>query len=278
MLIAQITDLHLDARKAEGCENTQQFRKVIRNIQEMSRRPDMLIVTGDLAENGGPASYKALKTELSNFDLPIYFAMGNHDDRTAFAACFPASQFNDGFLQYSFHQGPLRIIVIDSSEPGRHGGSFCVRRANWLEAELAKAPHTPTLIAMHHPPTDTGIPWITTSETAPWAQRFRAIIGAHDNIVHIMCGHIHRAIFKRFAGTALSVASAVAPQVKLDLAAIDINNPDGRVLLEEARPGYALHHWDGEAITTHNVIVGARPIIHYDHAHAHIIRETLGQA
>lgn len=275
MLIAQITDLHLDAQKSTVCQNTHQFRSVIEDIKSLKPQPDMLVITGDLVEQGERDSYETLRAEITDIDLPIYFAMGNHDNREAFAACFPQSRFNNGFLQYCIETESLRIIVIDSSEPGRHGGAFCERRAQWLQAELAQAPFKPTLIAMHHPPTDIGIPWITTCDTADWAQRFKKVIAAHDNVIHVMCGHIHRTIFKRFAGATLSVASAVAPQVKLDLSHIDINNPDGRVLLEDAKPGYALHHWDGEALTTHNVSVGARPIIHYDKDHAHIVRETL---
>lgn len=278
MLIAQITDLHLDAHKGTRCKNTHQLRRVVEDIKRMSRQPDILLITGDLVEQGELSSYKSVKTELSNFNIPIYFTLGNHDDREAFAGCFPESQFNDGFLQYSIEGESLRIIVIDSSEPGRHGGAFCERRADWLRNELAKAPEKPTLIAMHHPPTDIGIPWMTTRDEAPWAQRFKTIVSAYDNIVHIMCGHIHRPIFKRFAGTTLSIASAIAPEVKLDLSDIDLHTPDGRVLLEDTNPGYALHHWDSEALTTHNIIVGGRPLIYYDQAHAHIVRETLAQA
>lgn len=278
MLIAQITDLHLDPRKSLSCENTHRLRQVIADINQMKRRPDIVVMTGDLAEHGKGGTYKVLKAELSKLDIPAYFAMGNHDDRTAFAACFPGANFNEGYLQYAINGESLRLIVIDTSEPGLHGGAFCESRANWLAAELAKAPEMPTLIAMHHPPTDSGIPWLTTSDNAAWAQRFKAAINAHDNIVHIICGHIHRNIFMRFAGTTLSVASAVALQAKLELAAIDIHKPDGRVLLEEANPGYALHHWNGETLTTHNVSVGARPIIHFDQHHAHIVRETLDQS
>ena len=276
MLIAQITDLHLDTQKGLICENTHRLSRVIADIKEMKRQPDLVLVTGDLAEQGRPDSYDALKTEISNLEIPTYFAMGNHDDRTAFAAYFPEGQFNEGYLQYTINGDSLRIIVIDTSEPGLHGGAFCESRANWLAAELAKDPDTPTLIAMHHPPTDSGIPWLTTPNNAAWAQCFKTVINTHDNIVHIICGHVHRNIFKRFAGTTLSVASAVALQAKLELAAIDIDKPDGRVLLEEANPGYALHHWVGKTLTTHNVLVGARPIIYFDQTHAHIVRETLG--
>lgn len=278
MLIAQITDLHLDPQKGPSCGNTHRLRQVIADINQMKRRPDMVVMTGDLAEQGKGETYKVLKAEISNLKMPTYFAMGNHDDRTAFAACFSNANFNEGFLQYVINGEALRVIVIDTSEPGLHGGAFCQSRANWLATELAKAPGTPTIIAMHHPPTDSGIPWLTTPDNAAWAQRFKAVINPHKNVVHIICGHIHRNIFMRFAGSTLSVASAVALQAKLELAAIDINKPDGRVLLEEANPGYALHHWNGKTMTTHNVTVGARSVLHFDQSHAHIVRETLDHA
>lgn len=278
MLIAQITDLHLGARKGKAYQNTERLRKTVEDIKQINPRPDIIIVTGDLVERGDLKSYSTLRTEVVGVEIPTYFAMGNHDNRIAFSSNFPESEFNNGFLQYSIDMASLRIIVLDTSEPGRHGGAFCEARAKWLEAELASAPEKPTLIAMHHPPTDIGIPWLTASDEEEWTKRFASIVSSYNNIVHIISGHIHRPIFKRFAGTTLSIASAVGPQVKLDLSKIDSGTPDGRVLLEHERPGYALHHWDGKAITTHNVVVGIKPMIYYDQAHAHIIRETLDQS
>lgn len=278
MLVAQITDLHLSAPEDGPCPNINRFKAVLSELKAMTVKPDRVLITGDLAEHGCLSAYQALKATLTDFNIPVHFALGNHDDKDSFAACFPDHPLNDSFLQYSLNTEALRIIILDTSDPNRHGGAFCKRRANWLEAELAKAPDHPTLIAMHHPPTDIGIPWITTPNEAVWAQRFLQIIDHHDNIVHIICGHIHRTIFKTFAGTTLSVANAIAPQVTLNLSKINPDKVDGRVLIEEAAPGYALHHWDGQSITTHNAILRSRALVKYDDAHAHIIRETMDRS
>ena len=275
MLVAQITDLHLKAENGGSCRNLSRLRCVLADLKNMRQRPDVIVVTGDLTEKGEDASYFAVKTELSSIGIPYYLAMGNHDHAPALAACFPRTVFKAAFLHYSVDDYPLRLIILDTSLPGRHGGSFCAERAAWLERELSKAPSAPTLIAMHHPPTDIGIAWMTTPNEAPWAKRFESIIQRHNNIVHIMCGHIHRPIFKSFAGTTLSVAGAVAPQVRLDLSDINPEAADGRVLIEDSPPSYALHHWKDGVLTTHHIQPNLRPLIRYDEAHAHIIRQTL---
>ena len=276
MIIAQITDLHIGFHGPEmGCENTKRLESVLAELSTQTRQPDLLLVTGDLVETGANWAYEKLKNTLDDVKFPYYLTIGNHDDREAFSKIFSDENFTDGFLQYTIENWPLRIIVLDTLEPGRHGGAFCKTRAKWLKAELDKAPQRPTLIALHHPPIETGIGWMTASDDDEWVIRLHDVISKYDNIVHIISGHIHRSIFKRFAGTNLSVARAVAPQVALDLAKIDIDTPDNRIMLVDAKAGYSLHEWDGKALTIHNGIAqDGRPILRYDDKHAFIVRLT----
>ncbi|WP_051279955.1 phosphodiesterase [Hellea balneolensis] len=275
MLIAQITDLHLTPGETSSCQNIDRLRRVLKHIKDSPHVIDAILITGDLSEGGHPASYKALKTELTLLGIPYYLAMGNHDNAANLAACFPYVKLADGFLNYSINFPDLRFIILDTTLSGRHGGAFCENRADWLDKELGKESSKPTLIAMHHPPADIGIEWMTTREDSPWAKRFKTIIQQHKNVVHIMCGHIHRSIFLSYAGTTLSVAGAVAPQVSLDFSAIDPNKVDGRALVEDSPPSYTLHHWKSGQLTTHHVDIGAAPLIYYDAAHADVIKRTL---
>ena len=170
----------------------------------------------------------------------------------------------------------MRIIVLDTLKPGFHGGSFCKERANWLSKTLEEQPEKPTLIALHHPPIDTGIPWMTTSFDAPWVTRFRNVISSHNNIIQIISGHVHRRISKPFANSYVCVSGAIAPQVKLDLSPIVPTVPDGRILLIDGPAEYCLHQWDGKSLTTHSSITPAgKPIVHFDKEHAFIVPQTL---
>lgn len=48
-------------------------------------------------------------------------------------------------------------------------------------------------------------------------QALAEIVRRYDNIEHILCGHVHRPVSIRFAGTLASIAPSPAHQVTLDL-------------------------------------------------------------
>jgi len=132
---------------------------------------------------------------------------------------------------------------------------------------------------MHHPPIETGIAWMTTSNDAPWVKRLKGVLDKHDNVVQIISGHIHRRITQKFSTSIVSVSGAIAPQVKLDLAPLAPDTPDGRTLLVEGPVEYCLHQWNGHVLTSHAALAPqGRPIVHFDEAHAFIVPHTLDLA
>jgi len=276
MIIAQITDAHIGGGGKTAKEsNVARLSQVCEEIKKLSTKPDVLIVTGDLSEHGDLSEYQTLKQQFDEFSFPTYLAVGNHDTRDTFSAVFPEMSGNGGFIQYAIDTFPLRIIVLDTLNPGYHGGTFCQDRADWLTQELAKDPDRPTLIALHHPPIATGIDWLTNSPDADWIIRLKKCLSSHKNIVRIIAGHIHRTIYSEFAGAPLSVLDAVGPQVALNLEDIDANKPDNRPLLVEGRPAFALHQWSGHSLTTHIQHVPNDDIIaRYDTDHAYVVKMT----
>jgi 3',5'-cyclic AMP phosphodiesterase CpdA len=252
-LIAQITDVHLGFDQGNPDEyNRQRLDRTLRAFMEMQPRPDMLLITGDLAEEGDDSdSYARLKEALAPLPFPVHMAMGNHDSRGPFIEAFPHTGQADGFIQYAIDDTPLRILVLDTLEEGRHGGGFCRIRATWLRTRLDEAPERPTLIVLHHPPIETGLSWMTEDPNAAWVQRLRAVVEAHSNVVAIIGGHLHRPVITGWAGTTLIVCPSTAPQVALDLDTIDPERPDGRAMIVADPPFYALHLWNGRQLVTH---------------------------
>ena len=181
----------------------------------------------------------------------MHYALGNHDERATFREVLPEIAFDGGFLQYVVETGPLRLIVLDTLEEGRHGGAFCEARADWLRARLDEAPDVRTLIVQHHPPVEVGIPWMNTDPAEPWVERLAACLRGRSNIVGVVCGHIHRAISTAWEGTVVATCPSTAPQVALDLRPIDPDRPDERNLIIADPPGYALHWFNGRELVTH---------------------------
>ncbi|MFS0736217.1 phosphodiesterase [Sphingomonas sp. 1P06PA] len=252
MLVAQITDLHLGFDPGNPHEfNRKRLDQVIARLANLDRRPDLILATGDLVDRGDVESYAALRDALSAAGVPVYLCMGNHDVRDNFARVFPETPIADGFVQYVVDHGPLRFVVIDTLEEGRHGGAFCEQRAAWLSRTLAEDLHRPTVIVLHHPPVETGIDWMTTDPAEPWVIRLEQAMAGHANIVGMVCGHIHRPIVTGWKGWPVAVCPSTAPQVALTLSPIDPDRPDGRPMIVADSPGYALHYWNGQSLVTH---------------------------
>ena len=179
MLIAQITDLHLGFDPINPDEfNRCRLDAVLAALRDLSPRPDLMLVTGDIANDGDDAqSYARYAEAIADLPFPVWPLMGNHDSRAPFLKQFPETPSAGGFIQYAIDDHPLRILVLDTLEAGRHGGAFCETRAAWLAARLDEAPERPTLIALHHPPIATGIPWLTEDPDAAWAREARSALG-----------------------------------------------------------------------------------------------------
>jgi 3',5'-cyclic AMP phosphodiesterase CpdA len=137
-----------------------------------------------------------------------------------------------------------RLLALDTTEPGRHGGAFCARRAAWLAARLDADPATPVVIAMHHPPFATGIAFMDSALVdADGSAKLAAVLARHPNVERVICGHVHRSVTARFAGTVAAVAPSCAHQVPL---ALGPDAPPGFVL---EPPAFALHLWNGTLVS-----------------------------
>jgi 3',5'-cyclic AMP phosphodiesterase CpdA len=254
MLIAQITDIHLGFDQANPDElNRRRLDSALTRLAGMEPRPDLLIASGDLVDTGDDnISYARLKQALSGLPFPVHLALGNHDSRGPFCSAFPDTPLIDGgFVQYAIEDHPVRILVLDTLEEGRHGGGFCELRAAWLRERLAEAPGRPTVIALHHPPIETGLPWMTENPAAEWVQRLKRVVADNPQIVSLIAGHLHRPVVTRWAGTTLAVCPSTAPQVALDFERIDPDSPDGRPMIVADPPWFALHYWTGDALVSH---------------------------
>ena len=252
MLIAQITDCHIGFSRAErGGANTRRLRAALARLRDGPNRPDLLLLSGDLTEFGDAPSYARLAELLAGFPAPVHLMVGNHDDRAALCHAFPATPLEDGFVQYVLPLPGLRLIALDTLEPGRHGGAFCAQRAAWLAAHLAADPETPVLIAMHHPPVVSGLDWLDGEADAAWVQRFAGAIAGHGQIRGIIAGHLHRTIHTTIAGVPLTVCPSTAAAVALNLNPVDPDQPDGRAMINDEPAAFALHRWDGTRLTSH---------------------------
>ena len=255
MLIAQITDTHI---KPEGAlayrrvDTAGFLARAVDHILHLDPRPDVVIATGDLVDGGTAEEYQHLHRLLAPLPMPVYLIPGNHDDRDALRRVFADHRYlpRDGFIQYVVDEGPVRLIALDTLLPGSGGGIVDDARVAWLDARLAEARATPTLIFMHHPPFLTGIAYMDEIGLQG-AGALADVVRRHPQVERVVCGHLHRTIQARWAGTVAITAPSTAHQVVLDVR----EDADLGYTLEP--PGYALHLWrEGLGLVSHVVTVG----------------------
>jgi Icc protein len=275
MLIAQITDIHLGFEPGNPLElNRMRLNRTLEQLCAMRPQPDLLLCTGDLTDRGDAESFRRLREALAPLPFPCFLGLGNHDARAPFLEVFPETPTASGFVQYAIEEWPLRILMLDTLEHGRHAGAFNAARAQWLEARLDEAPERPTLIVLHHPPAYTGIDWMTLTAEEAWAARLTAIVAGRPNIVGALAGHDQRPVIAPWAGTCVRVCSSVAPQVTLELGPMDLDRPDGRPLVQIEPPAFALHLWGPETglVTHFGRVEEAETVIRFDDRFQPVLR------
>ncbi len=258
MLLAQISDLHVGTPGSGidvHSDTSARLQRAVRHLCALEPRPDVVVCTGDLVHDGLPGEYARLAALLEPLPMPWYVVPGNHDDREHLRATFAGRGYFParGFLHYVVDTGPLRLIALDTLVPGAPGGRLCAERLDWLDARLSEAPAKPTVLLMHHPPFRTGIGIMD-----PWglegAGGLEAVVPRHPQVERILCGHLHRPIVKRFAGTVASICPATALQVMLDL------RQPGELNMVDEPSACQLHQWsEGTGLVSHTSYVGEYP-------------------
>lgn len=272
MLIAQITDMHILAagklfhspRRAfpadaepgwSHIDTAACLARAVAELNALDPTPDVTVVTGDLTDHGSPDEYANLRTLLAPLRMPAYLIPGNHDSRDGLRAAFGADGYlpAEGFLHYAVEDHPLRLVALDTHIPGEHPGELCGERLAWLDRTLAAASDKPTVVMMHHPPFVTGIAHMDKAGLRDPGS-FADVIRRHPQVERILCGHLHRTIDKRFAGTIAGTCPSTAHQLVLDV------NRDAPAEFTFEPPGYQLHYWhESHGLVSHTAVFGDWP-------------------
>lgn len=255
MRILQLSDFHLrgDGRLSFQVADTLQcLADLTRHLKKLDPRPDALVLTGDLADNGDARAYEMLKEALAPLCPRIYALPGNHDRRDRMRGILGEWCRSDlpGYLCQAVEDLPVRLLLADSMAPGSHSGHFPDEQAEWLEAALQAKPGAPALVFMHHPPFKSGMG--AMDEPFENVERLEAVLEAAPWAT-LACGHMHRPITTRYAGLVAMTAPAVAMQLELDL------SPEGGDTFRMECSGYLLHHFSGGQLNSHVCQIPGKP-------------------
>ena len=180
MQLVQLSDIHIGSLFVQGI-----FDKVVEEVNEL--KPDAIIITGDLTDDGLLVQFEKARSEIKRFNCSnVIVLAGNHDYRHTgyllFKKFFPSRQI------YEFPD--VVIITLGTARPDRDEGEVGYRQNLWMEKTLAKYPDRIKIVAMHHhligiP--DTGTDKIIILDAG---DSLRACLQSKVDLV--LCGHKHR--------------------------------------------------------------------------------------
>jgi Icc protein len=214
--VVQVSDPHIPADgflfdRVDACARVQAS---IEMIAAAGCSPDVLILSGDVANSGEAEAYVRLRpvidAALERFGAKLLVAPGNHDDVALLREHLLGREPERGPLDEVVRVGGLRLIGLDSTVPGEVHGELDDAQLAALADELAEPAPDGTLLVVHHPSI-----WSTTPQSALVAlrdpQRLGAVIRGSD-VRLVLSGHTHRVSAGTLAGVPVWISPSTGSQ------------------------------------------------------------------
>ncbi len=181
MIIVQLSDLHVGSQF-----QPEVFETIVKEVNELN--PDVIVITGDLTNEGLMKEYEKCKSLLKQFKTKkIISISGNHDYRNTgyllFKKFFPFETINE-------LDNDVVLVTVGTARPDRNNGEVGYRQNLWLERTMKKYKDKIKIVAMHHhliPIPDTGSDQLTVVDAG---DVLRTILDTQVDVV--LCGHKHR--------------------------------------------------------------------------------------
>jgi 3',5'-cyclic AMP phosphodiesterase CpdA len=253
MIIAQISDTHIALDTSDADQRIRDFELTVADINALEPAPDVIVHTGDIVHNGRRDEYAQAVVTLAKARAPVCVMVGNKDNRAnlreAFSACGYLVPGSD-FIDYAIDDYPVRLIALDTLNPGSNKGDFCRERVgnliDLIDAETTK----PSAVFTHHPPFEVPVgPDPLHFETRDMMLGLRRALQHSGRVVAVFSGHVHRAA----TGHVESIPATVMPCIATTLRKGDY--PADMT----TRPIYYIHRFNPIwGFSTETQIVGTR--------------------
>lgn len=143
-LIAHISDLHVCNTEFDE----EIFMQAVSEINHI--HPDMIILTGDITNNGYYKEFVQATKYLKQFEAPLFAVPGNHDSRNLGYQSFEELI---GEKSWKLTLGEnFTVIGLDSSSPDESRGNIGDPQHMWLEHQLDECVINEnfSIVVLHH--------------------------------------------------------------------------------------------------------------------------------
>jgi len=191
--VIHLSDVQLQPLPSAGEPPTpQHLQMIFDDVLKHELAPDLVVISGDLFQNGRPEDYRWLRTYLKEQEqrlgAPVQVLLGDQDNREA---------FNVGYLErdtpyYAYKEvyQNMDFYFLDSKWRTRRTAGWLARdQLDWLNKSLHLAPRRRAFLFLHHP-LDTPALRSMRYTLLQNNHELLAILHGH-NIGGIFTGHLH---------------------------------------------------------------------------------------
>ncbi|RRS00383.1 metallophosphoesterase [Glycomyces terrestris] len=225
MRVLQLSDTHLTGDGAlhrTGVDAAAALRGLLAHLAPL-RRVDLVVVTGDIADDGSPAAYRLARDLIGAYaaerGAPLVLTTGNADDRTAFTDVLGSGHLGPDLREAALDavHSPeraaatvldgVRVVTLDTLVPGKVHGRIGAAQLTWLRGLLAVPAPRGTVLAFHHPP----IRFPNAVQEPPTLANPRDLADAIDgtDVRVVLTGHYHLQLAGRLGPAAVWTGPAV---------------------------------------------------------------------
>lgn len=193
--LIQITDTHLysDPRAALLGLNTQQsFDKIVDFIAGTRATPDVIVATGDIAQDASVESYHRFVAGIARLNAPFYWIPGNHDSRKTMRSLSAYQAANDTRIVC----GNWQILMLDTSVENEVHGFLADTELSRLEQQLSQLTDAVqhSIVCLHHNPVQGTSGWMSDIGLRN-ADALIAVLKKYPSSVRaVVYGHIHQSL------------------------------------------------------------------------------------
>lgn len=191
--VVQITDSHLHAGQDGillGMNTLNSLDLVLDRVVAERSQIDVVLATGDIAQDGSIGAYTTFIERLDRLGAPIYWTAGNHDNRENMAQAL-ALTGRPSMARSIFTTDHWVIVVLDSTVPGKVHGHLPADQLALLDRALTQHSDKHALVTFHHHPKSMGSRWIDKIGIHN-KDDLMASLGRHANVRSLLWGHVHQ--------------------------------------------------------------------------------------
>ncbi len=230
----QITDTHLygvpyGTLLKMNTKNS--LDQVIQVMQETEQDIDLILATGDIAQDATESAYESFIATINKLNIPFRWIPGNHDNVQTMQRVAAGTAINEKIITLQ----NWRILLLDTSIKHQVHGQLAPSELEFLESSLqamqdsAEVEHG--MVCLHHNPVPGTARWMRDIGLENGPQFFQ-IVARYPKVKCVIYAHIHQELDYMHAGVRCFCSPSTCIQFKPNVTGFELDrlNPGYRSL------------------------------------------------